>query len=346
VGLPAAPASGKAIELVLDRHAAEETEVLKAAARTQAGHDTARLKIAVLGEKDSSARQAALVREAVARHPLALILELADPSDPGLALAVREAQDAGVPVVLLGRPLAGSQPVEVAHADAKAGKVGASPAPVQGQVQGTQASPGSRPAPSLVLVTPSSFATTAKLLVASAIRNAKNAGIAPRKGAVLLLDTKSDSFVEQRVTAVRDALKAAGISTIKEIRFERDGTRAGSLLSEFLRANPDIMMVFSLDHQSFIANRQVGKELEEERPLISAGYTSDEHLASTAQSGEFAALAEYVPMRLIRKATSTAIAAAQGRDVQRRIEIPIIFHDSPEKTGVAKFQNKGKRKPS
>ena len=49
--LPGMPAAGKAIELILDRHGADETEVVKAAARTQAGHDKARLKIAVLGEQ-------------------------------------------------------------------------------------------------------------------------------------------------------------------------------------------------------------------------------------------------------------------------------------------------------
>jgi ABC-type sugar transport system substrate-binding protein len=339
VDLSAMPSSGKGIELVLDWHGAEETEVLKSAARTQAGHDTARLKIAVLGEKDSSSRQAELVREAVARHSLALVLEPADPSDPGLALAVREAQDAGVPVVLFGRALAVSQPVEVAHADAKTGKVGASPAPIQG----TQASPGSRPARPPIVVMPPSFVPSAQLIVASAIRNAKNAGITPQKAAVLLVDTRSDSFVEQRVTAVRDALKAHQITTIKEIRFESDSTRAARLLSDFLRANPDIVLVFALDYHSFIATRQVSNDLAAERSLIKAGYTSDEQLANTTQFGEFAALAEFTPTRLIRKAITTAGAAAQGRDVPRRVEVQIIFHDSPEKTGVVKSQAKGQR---
>jgi ABC-type sugar transport system substrate-binding protein len=340
--LPATPSSGKAIELVLNWHGADETELWKAAARTQAGHDTARLKITVLGEKESSARQAELVREAVARHPLALVLDPADPSDPGLALAVREAQDAGVPVVLVGRAVAVSQSVDATHADAKTGNVGASPAPVQSN----PASPGSRSARPPIVVTPPSFVPSAQLVVASAIRNAKNAGIASQKAAVLLLDTRIDSFVEQRVTAVRDALKANGITTIKEIRFESDSLRAAKLLSDFLRANPDVVMIFPLDYQSFVASRQVSDALSEERSLIKAGYTSDEQLANTARNGEFAALAEFAPTRLVRKAITTASAAAHGRDVPRRIEMPINFHDSPEKTGVAKLQAKRPRKSS
>ena len=233
------PASGKAIELILDRHGADETEYLKTAARTQAGHDKAKIKIAFLGEKESSSIQAGLVREALAKHPLALVLEPADPSDPGLALAVREASGCRHSGGRLRAcPLAGSQPVEAAHGETKSAKADTSPAPVQSQSQGGQTSSGSRPAAPLVLVTPVSFAPTAKLLVASAIRNAKNSGLDPEGGAVLLLDTKSDNLVEPRVTAVREALKDAGITKIKEIPFESDNTRATNLLLEYLNANP------------------------------------------------------------------------------------------------------------
>ena len=101
-------------------------------------------------------------------------------------------------------------------------------------------------------------------------------------------------------------------------------------------------MVFSLDLQSFIANRQVRTKMIEDRLFVSAGFTSDDHLATSAQFGEFAALGEYVPTRLIRKAVSTAAAITQGRDVQRRIEIPINFHDSPEDTGAGKLRAQSK----
>ncbi len=72
------------IELILDRHGADETEVLKSAARTQAGIDKARIKIAFLGEKDSSTRQAELVREAVARRPPGLDPRAGRPERSGL----------------------------------------------------------------------------------------------------------------------------------------------------------------------------------------------------------------------------------------------------------------------
>jgi ABC-type sugar transport system substrate-binding protein len=329
---PAIPSPAKSLELVLAWHSADETEVLKSAALKQGGFDKAKIKIVFLGEKETAARQAALVRESIARHPLALILEPSDPGDPALAIAVREAQDAGITVVLLGRDLAAPRPVEKGQADAKTAKAGAGSVPVQG----TQASPGSRPARPPVVVAPQSFAVSAGILVASAVRNAKNGEIPPQKKAVILLDTTSDAFVEPRVAAVRDALTAAGITTIKEIRFKGDSTSAGILLSEFLRATPDNVMIFSVDQQSFLATRQAVNDFAEKRPIIAAGYTADDQLANTTQYGEFAVLAEFAPVRLVRKAVSTAIAAAQGRDVPRRIEVPINIFDSAEKTGLAK----------
>jgi hypothetical protein len=94
-------------------------------------------------------------------------------------------------------------------------------------------------------------------------------------------------------------------------------------------------MIISLDHDSFVVNRQVRNKVLDDRPFVAAGFASDDNLAFATQFGEFAALGEYNPTRLIRKAVSTAVAITQGREVQRRIEIPIIFHDSPEKTGLA-----------
>jgi ABC-type sugar transport system substrate-binding protein len=335
--------SNKVIELILDKHPVDETEYWKSAARMQAGLDRAKIKVTFLGEPGISPYQADLVREVVARRPPVVVVEPADPSDPKLAEAVREVRDAGISVVLLGRPLASTEPAAATKADTKpAAKAGASP----GQDQSTQTSAGSRrPAP-LVVVTPPSFAPTSKQLVASAIRITKNMGADPNAGTVVLYEAKADLFVEKRLTAMRDALKAAGITKVKEIRFEGDNKVAEKALTDFLNANPTFVMIFALDHQGFVANRQVANALKEKRPLVSAGYTWDDHLANMAQYGEFAAIAEYVPIRLIRKATSTAIAMAQGKEMPSQVEIPLVVHDSPENAGVNKFQGKPKDIPA
>ncbi|MGP0070217.1 MAG: sugar ABC transporter substrate-binding protein [Isosphaeraceae bacterium] len=306
----------KSIELILSGgRDPNEIETEKAAARLQAGADKARLKITVVGEETSEGPkpaplkdQATLVREAVARHPQALIVEPGDPADKELAKAIHEAQAAKVPVVLLDRPLA----------------------------QGA----GNTGAPT-ILVEPEPFADSARQLVASAIRNAKNAKLDPQGGAVLLINTAGDPFIPDRVAALRDALKAAGIKSIEQVRFPGDNS-AEKLLSAYLKANPKPSMVFSVDFVSSSGTNETVTQISEERPFIQAGYTSDDNQLRLARLGEFAALGQYIPNRLIRKAISTAIAAALKQEVQSPIRIPVVIHESPPNAGVARFQSRQK----
>ena len=74
-------------------------------------------------------------------------------------------------------------------------------------------------------------------------------------------------------------------------------------------------MVFSFDFTSTTASNTVAGDIVEKRPFIQAGYTSDDNLPRMARHGEFAGIGEYVPIRLVRKAIDTAVAAAQGREV-------------------------------
>jgi ABC-type sugar transport system substrate-binding protein len=312
----------KSIELILSGgRDLDEIEAEKAAARSQAGSDKARLKITVLGEEHSGQGsqpttpkdQAALVREAVARHPQALIVEPADPADRDLAKAVEEAQAAKVPVILLGRPLSG---------------VATNPA-------GSTATP-------MILVAPQPFADSARQLVAAAIRNAKNAKLKPEGGAILLINTAADPFAPDRVAAIRDALKAAGINAIDEVRFAKDSQLAEKLLTDRLKADPKPAMVFSVDFLSTSASNATVERIAQERPYIQAGYTQDDSQLRMARVGEFAALGQYLPNRLTRKAISTAVAVALKHEVHSPVEIPIVVHESPPNAGVAHVQARHK----
>jgi ABC-type sugar transport system substrate-binding protein len=321
VPLPVAPAGIRSIEIILSGHLdIEETELQKAAARAQAGLDRARLRITVPGERprgpDNSTPtptdQSRLVRDAVARHPQALIIDPADPADRELAQAVKEAGEAKVPVILLGQALSPAPNAQPANPN------------------GSQANP--------IVVAPPPFTDSARQLVASAIRNAKNAKLKPEDGAVLLVNTAGDPFIPDRVAALRDALKAAGITAIDEIRFARDSQAAHKLLLQRLEAGPKRVMVFSVDSLGAQASNQTAGQIVEDRPFVQAGYTSDEALTKMVTVGEFAALTEFPASRLVRKAISTAVAAAQGRDVPGRVEFPVVFHDSPPTSGVPHLQ--------
>ncbi|MFI5455385.1 MAG: sugar ABC transporter substrate-binding protein [Isosphaerales bacterium] len=335
------PAAAKTLELILDRRDPDEEGIVSAAARIQGGLDMVKLKISLLGEQDLPARQVDLVREALARHPLALIVEPADPTDRRLAQVIDEARGEGVPVVLLGRSLAGDQGTSPNLANAKPATGNSPTQPGTGPGAATVPNPRSRKP--LVVVKPPPFASSAQQLVASAIRNAKNAHLAPQGGAVLVINTIGDPFIQDRVAAIRSALEAIGISTIKEVSFSKMSEEGSKLLTARLKADPKLVLVFSVDSLSSMAARTAMNQILLVRPFIAAGYAAEESYASATQMGDFAAVALFAPTRQVRKAVNAAVALAQGRTVPSLIELPIVVSDSPADSTTARsptFQQK------
>ena len=58
-----------------------------------------------------------------------------------------------------------------------------------------------------------------------------------------------------------------------------------------------------------------------------------------ARSGEFAAVAIFSPERLIRKAITTGVLAAEGKRIPERVELRIPVHVSPPKTGAPQMNS-------
>jgi ABC-type sugar transport system substrate-binding protein len=338
--LEIAPAPARAIELVLDQRDPDEAEVSKSAARTQAGINNVKLKISILGTESPKAKQVELVREALAHHPRVLVVEPADPADPQLAQAIREAQGQGIPVVLLNRPLTGLEPARAITGETKAKSSASPPEPTPSPA--TRSTPGPSPAPQVVVAAPP-FASSAEQLVKSAIRNAEDAKLDPRAGAVVVVNTLGDPFIPERVLAIRNALKDAGITTIGEVRFARDVQAGEKLLTEHLLANPKVVLIFAVDSASSTTFRQVIQSKTNRRGLVVGCYVGEEQVADLTRLPNCAAVAEFTPTRAIRKAISTAVALSQGRDVPRRVELPINVNDMPENATYVKAQmQKGK----
>ncbi len=261
------------------------------------------------GEKDTPGREADLVREATARHPRALVVEVTDPSDRELAQAIGEARAGGLPVVLVGRPLADKSPA------------------------------GSSPSGELILVAPEAFANSARILVNAAINNARNAKFTVDSGAVLVMNTASDPLADERALALRNALREAGVKNIQEIRFARDLDEAKQKVIELLKADRKPGMVFSPDQIGFSASYNALTTLGDERPYVVAGYSNDESGSTMTRSGEFAAVAIFSPERLIRKAVTTAVRASEGQRLPERVELGIPVHVSPPSSGAPKMQS-------
>jgi ABC-type sugar transport system substrate-binding protein len=318
---------------VLARHDPEDAETLKSAARTQAGYDKVKLEITMLGDSDLPAQQAGLVQAALARNPLALILEPADTEDKHLARAVAQAQDQGVPVLFLYRAL--SAAALGSHTSASGGATASKSAD---RASADHSSAKSQSADALnppILIGAPSFGTSAKQLVESAIRNAKNGRLDPKRGAIVVINTVSDAFSNDRASALHEALKKAGINPIDEVRFAYTADRADKVLSERFKVNPKATMVFATDSLCLSTIRQLITQGEfADHHFVMAGYVSDDRLVPFSQHGDMAALAEFNATRLVRKAITAAAAVSEGKNVPEHTEIPVLIHDSPPGSGL------------
>jgi ABC-type sugar transport system substrate-binding protein len=330
------PAPARPIELVFGQHDPDEAEAAKTIARNQAGISTVKLKISNLEASDPPTRQAELVREAVTHHPRALIVEPADPGDPKLAEAILAAQGQGIPVVLMGRPLAGSHTAPANPSEAKTKSSSSSPESTSTSAAVlTASSAGAQP---VVVVAPPPFGPSARELVAAAISNAKTAQLDPHGEALILINTVGDPFIAERTRAIADALKAAGITRIEEVRFATEFKAGETLFKAHLEADPKLALVFAVDSVSSSVVRQTSQSNTGSRFYVVACYSGEDQIADLTHVPHTAAVAEFTPKRLIQKAITTAIALAQGKDVPRRIELPLTVQDLPGNANFLKVQ--------
>jgi ABC-type sugar transport system substrate-binding protein len=297
----------------------EQAQIEQITARTQAGYEKARLhflpaeadsapRAADASPDSSSARsksQAELIRASIAGKPQAIIVDPDDPADKELARAVQEARAAKVPVVVLGKPIAGADQANA---------------------------PGAAP---MILVAPHAFAESAHRLVELAIRNLKNAKINPAGGALILISASGDRLVPDRAAAIRQALEDANITSVAELPVPKEVQAASKVLKKRLQDDPKPVMVFFVDYNGALAGKEAANSLGEKRPFVRAGYTADESRNRMVMVGEYAAVGEYEPTRLIRKAVTVAVAAAQRRESKESEEVAINILESPAGTGLS-----------
>ena len=309
----------KSIDFVLGPHALDEAEVWKSSARAQAGLDKVKLK--VLGPAEPPLSQAELVREALAHDPRVLVIESTGVEDPALPRAIEQAHSQGIPVVL-----AGGLPV---GAEAVAG--------IRGESKTTSNASARHQAP-IISVVPQPFSVSAKQLVSAVIRNAHYSSLEPGNSAIIVINTAGDFFVPDRSLAINGALKAAGITTITEARFADEAINAEKALSESLKDNPETIMVFMVDSVGSSALRGMIKNDTTHRFFVAGCYIAEGQTADLTGNVNVAAVAEFTPVRLMRKAIATAAALAQGRDLPQLVDFPIKISDATTPSAFIKAQ--------
>jgi ABC-type sugar transport system substrate-binding protein len=328
-------ASARSFEIVLAPRDGDEAELWRSAARMQSGIDKIKNKVAITSASNPRSNQIELIREAMTRNPRALIVEPVDPSDGALVEAIAETRAKGIPVVLFGVPITVDK--------------FASPSPSTSAL-----------AP-LVVVAPPSFSSSARELVASAIRNAKTAELDPNGGAILLINTIGDAFISARAVAIREALNTAGISPVEEIRFDGDTAAGEKLVKESLKAHPKSILLFTVDYASTVAVRSLlsagftfgraPKSDESSGPkevplfVVAGCYTSDTNMQDTSIQTGVAAVAEFTPVRLLRKAIATATNLSQGKTVSSPVELMVTVDDRPLHAGKLRAAVANAKKP-
>lgn len=287
----------KSLEVVLAPKSPIEVEVLKVAARVQAGMDTVLVQFA----ESASGGQAAAVREAISRKPPAIIVEAPEAADPELAKALAEAKAKGVLVVVVGHSLGG---------------------------EGTSSEGAARE----VLVAPRPFDLSSKELVRLAARNAVNGKLDPKAGALVVSRPAVDPLVDDRVAALKKALADFGVADVDAFRFEGDLAAGKAAIQEKLAAHPKATMVLAAESVSLAAAQ--GAVTPERRYTI-AGYSSDESVVkSMATTGEYAGVGLFFMDRLLRKGINVAVHVLRGDKVADRVEVDAEIISSGLQAGL------------
>ncbi len=289
----------KTLELIPAPKPEADLDYVKGAARVQAGLDTIRVQVA----DPSTTSQAELVRKSLQAKPASILIEAPAEPDAELAAAAAEARAKGIAVVALGRSLGG---------------------PSDG--------PGRE-----IVVAPRPFADSAREIVELAVRNAGTGKVDPKSGAVILAETPGDPLAGDRIAALRDALKAAGVAEVEELRTGRDTEAAQALLRDFLKAHPGANLVVAADGVGVQIAEDVAGTLPDDRAYVIAGYSADESgCRSQVQVGEYAAIGVYAPDRLVRKGVNVAAKLLRGETVADRVEIETNVLASPVASALAK----------
>ena len=223
------PVAAKSIDVVLAPHDdANEVDLLKTATRLQAGLE--KMKFRTFGPPSANSTQADLVREAIKHQPRVLLIESGVQVDGPLSRAIQERRSQGISVVVAGRMPAVDK---------------SEPTPSDGaKLKSTSASDSQTP---IVEVSPQPFEASAKQLVAAALRRCHDAELEPGKAAILVVDKRADPFVSDRLDAIKNALKTAGISTVDETLLSSGDKQPEKTIQAALEANPKTILVFATD---------------------------------------------------------------------------------------------------
>ena len=283
----AAPA--KTVYMVLTGPPDAEMEILGKAAQREALDHRAIFRLAGPGPGEPTSKQAAAIRKAIEDGTDALIVVPND--EPSTPIALEEARDKGIPVVLLGRAIP----------------------PVPGK-------------PPYILVKPEPFAETARRLVetaqADAVKNQR-----PGDGEAILFSPKAgDVFAAERLAALKAAAEAARFRKVEVVRFEGTPEAALKAALEDAKKRPDLVVLLGDGDEGTELAIRLRYALKGSPLAFVGGYAGTRGQFSPNPYFDESAFAEFRPDNLARLALLTALARASGESGDPVVTLPTKFN--------------------
>jgi len=315
-GLP--PATSEATEapnigVILPADGFAEVDLWEETARRQEGRTRAIATIYRMTPNDPPSMQVDLIHKAVSEGCSALIV-LA-PDGRLVAPAIAEVRKAGTPVVILAKPV------------------------------------DSEGLPPIPTVRYEDEAAVAKKLVAAAIADAAiagpppfgpgkllgEAGFPPDGPAMILRHTFPDYHSHARVNAIREALEAAGVRVIPDVRYNGLIEEAKLAMRAAHETYPNMAMVFADDDMALQGASEYRHLLNrKKRRFVLAGYAVEGMLLRLGRNNVTAGLVDRKVMEPMVVAFDTALALAKGETVATDIHTPtpLILRKGPELDGA------------
>ncbi len=286
--IPAPEGSARSVLMVLPGMD-EDLELWAMAGQREAGDSQAvfRARGPVAGKP--AATEAGVVREAVADGISALIV--VPDGSPDLPAALAEAEEKGVPVVLLGDPV--------------------------------EPPPGKPP---FTRVVPGSFDPAARQMVEAARADAKQLGLPEDLPAIILVDTGGDRYSKARVAAIKGATEAAGIKRVEMAPFDRGFDKAKAALLGALKAAPGGAMVFCDDDDALLAASRTRIDLNKQPMIMVGGFAGSRGMWDPTYYAHESSFIECRNEQLAKLAVWTALSRVRGEKSTPVVELAAKFN--------------------
>ena len=279
---PIAPIQAKEIVFILPAGDNEDLRTIESVARLQTGQARAAFRSLKVSEEEPPAKQAEMIKQAVADGASAIVIVPNAAKETAEALAAVDQKK--TPIIVLGQL----------------------PAGVKGGPY--------------TLITWPAFGPSAKLIVDAIVEDVKKASL-PEDAPVLFLKADPpDMTSAARDAALLDALKTTKHPVAATVPMSSDAT-AKAVLNAALKAHPKICAIIGDDVLGVSTATSVRVDMKDAGAYLIGGYCATNITIKLVDLNQNSILVDRNVEGLIRKAIASALQRTEGKSVPDRIEV-------------------------